>query len=145
MTHSPNPLRFSGPEIWFDSLPHFWTQYYLEYLEADYPRLIVRFEDLHFWGKELIDTVCQCAGGTARHPNKEFKYIVGTAKWGGTHTSKTNMVTAMIKYGSDKNRFNGLSQAEMDFAASVLTPEWMNLFQYKVPQKQQDSLMVARV
>eukprot|EP00529_Nitzschia_sp_RCC80_P020478 CAMPEP_0113467018 /NCGR_PEP_ID=MMETSP0014_2-20120614/14589_1 /TAXON_ID=2857 /ORGANISM="Nitzschia sp." /LENGTH=382 /DNA_ID=CAMNT_0000359295 /DNA_START=427 /DNA_END=1575 /DNA_ORIENTATION=+ /assembly_acc=CAM_ASM_000159 len=137
-THKPNPLRFSGPEIWFDSLAHFWAQYYAEYLDADYPRLLVRFEDIHFHVKELIDRVCQCAGGVARHPEGGFKYILGSAKWGGTHTSKTNMVTAMIKYGSNKNRFKGMSGEDMEFAATVFNARLMNLFQYEMPQHQKE-------
>ena len=28
----------------FDSIAHFWSQWYNEYLEADFPRLIIRFE-----------------------------------------------------------------------------------------------------
>ena len=138
-THVPNRLRFSGPELWFDSLAHFWTKYYQEYIDADYPRLIVRFEDIHFHTKELIDTICQCAGGIARDPDGHFTYILDSAKSGGTHTSKTNMVTAMIKYGNGKNRLKGMNQEEIEFAASVFTSKLMNLFQYEMPAREEQS------
>ena len=54
---------------------------YKEYLDADYPRLIVRFEDLQFHAKEMVDLVCQCAGAKAKN-NGEFAYIVDSGKWG---------------------------------------------------------------
>lgn len=145
-THEMNQVKVVhyNPDTYFDSLVHYWAQWYREYLEADYPRLMIRFEDLHFHAKELIDTICQCAGGVARDPQGDFQFISDSAKWGAAHTkSKTNMVTAMIKYGHDKNRFNGMSDEDIDFATTVLTPEWMNLFQYEMPKRQQEALAAA--
>ena len=93
-----------NPWIEFDSLIHFWAQWYKEYLEADYPRLLVRFEDLQFHAKEVIDIVCQCAGAVPRNEDTVFRYVVDSAKWGPAHSDRTsNMVTTMIKYGTDKN------------------------------------------
>lgn len=76
------------PIVEFKSLAHYWTQWYTEYMEADYPRLIVRFEDLQFHAKEMINIVCQCAGAVPRDPNAEFTYIVDAAKWGNGHRGK---------------------------------------------------------
>jgi hypothetical protein len=123
-----------NPWIQFDSLIHFWAQWYKEYLEADYPRLLVRFEDLQFHAKELIDIVCQCAGAVPRNEDEVFRYVVDSAKWGPAHRDRTsNMVTTMIKYGTDKNRFQGMTEADKKVASSVLTPELMELFGYEIP------------
>jgi hypothetical protein len=119
----------------FDSLAHFWMQWYKEYLEADYPRLLVRFEDLQFHAKELIDIICQCANGVPRKDDGIFRYVVDSAKWGPAHNDRsTNMVTAMIKYGSDRDRFKGMTEEDKIVASSVLTPEVMDLFGYELPE-----------
>ena len=41
----------------------------------------VRFEDLQFNVKEMIDQVCRCAGAVPREEGK-FTYIVDSGKWG---------------------------------------------------------------
>jgi hypothetical protein len=70
------------PPVQFKSLVHFWSEWYRQYLDADFPRLIVRFEDLLFHPKEMIDIVCQCAGAVSKDEGK-FEYIEDkNAKWG---------------------------------------------------------------
>lgn len=76
------------PAVTYDSLAHYWTAWYKDYLDADYPRLIVRFEDLQFHAKEMITLVCECAGAVPRDPNAEFTYIVDSGKWGPGHRGK---------------------------------------------------------
>ena len=41
----------------------------------------VRFEDLQFNVKGMIDQVCRCAGAVPREEGK-FTYIVDSGKWG---------------------------------------------------------------
>jgi hypothetical protein len=38
------------------SLAHFWSEWYGEYMDADFPRIMVRFEDLLFYGKEVTES-----------------------------------------------------------------------------------------
>ena len=38
-----------------DSLAHFWSEWYRLYLDADFPRIMVRFEDMLFHAKEVIE------------------------------------------------------------------------------------------
>ena len=121
------------PPAEFKSLAHYWGEWYKQYLEADYPRLIVRFEDIQFHAKELIETVCQCAGAVPRHDDAIFRYVVDSAKWGAAHKSSTNMISAMVKYGSDEQRFTGMSEADFLVAKEVFTPELMELFGYEMP------------
>jgi len=96
-------------------------------------RLIVRFEDLQFHAKEMVDLVCQCAGAESKNDG-DFTYIVDSGKWGAGHQGKqTNLISAMIKYGTDKNRFSGMTKEDLELAATVLDPELMKLFQYEIP------------
>jgi hypothetical protein len=124
-----------NPPIYFDSLADYWGQWYKEYLEADYPRLIVRFEDIQFHAKELIEVICQCAGAVPREDDALFRYVVDSAKWGLAHKSNSNMISAMVKYGTDKNRFDGMTEADWTIAKEVFTPELMELFGYELPEK----------
>ena len=48
----------------------------------------MRFEDLQFHAKEMINLVCECAGAVPRDPNGEFTYIVDSGKWGPGHRGK---------------------------------------------------------
>lgn len=49
--------------VHYDSLVHLWSDWYNDYLNATYPRLIVRYEDLLFNLEPIINTICKCAGG----------------------------------------------------------------------------------
>lgn len=46
----------------FDSLAHVWSKWYREYVQADFPRLIVRFEDLIFHTEEVLREIKDCVG-----------------------------------------------------------------------------------
>mmetsp|Transcript_14545 Transcript_14545/g.35168 ORF Transcript_14545/g.35168 Transcript_14545/m.35168 type:complete len:365 (+) Transcript_14545:762-1856(+) len=129
---------------YFDSLAHYWTQWYEQYLHADYPRLMVRFEDLQFHSRDMVDAICQCAGGVARNQDASFSYVVDSAKsfgpgHGGKKQVKTNMISAMIKYGSDTHRLDSLTKEDMEFAATHFNPAFMELFEYNVPEVPQSS------
>ena len=128
----PIKVKYNPPAN-YTSLAHYWAQWYKEYLEADYPRLIVRFEDIQFHAKELVETVCQCAGAVSREDDALFRYVVDSAKWGAAHKSHTNMVSAMVKYGSEENRFKGMREVDWLVAKEGFTPEIMDLFGYKMP------------
>jgi len=127
-----------NPVIEFDSLADYWVQWYKEYLEADYPRLIIRFEDIQFHARELVETIAQCAGAEPRNADALFRYVVDTAKWGKAHSSKSNMISIMAKYGTDKNRFKGFKETDWLVAEEVFTPEIMDLFGYEMPKKLRD-------
>lgn len=121
--------------LFFDSLADYWAQWYKEYLEADYPRLIVRFEDIQYHARELVEAVCQCAGAEAREDDGLFRYVVDSAKWGAAHQSKSNMISAMVKYGTDEHRFDGMKNLDWEVAEEVFQPELMNLLGYEIPER----------
>jgi hypothetical protein len=122
-----------NPSATFDSLAHLWSEWYRQYFDADYPRLMVRFEDLQFNVKEMIDLVCQCAGAEPRNDGK-FTYVVDSGKWGPGHKgNQTNLISAMVKYGTDKKRFSGMTKEDLIYASEHLDPELMQIFQYEMP------------
>ena len=126
------------PPMNYESLAHYWSQWYWEYVDFDYPRLIIRFEDLQFHPREVTDIVCQCAGGVAKSEGGGFAYIVDSAKsFGPGHgpqkQEKTNMITGMIKYGTGAGRLNKLSKEDLEYARKHFDPELMKLFEYNIP------------
>lgn len=135
----PVRLDYGGdhslPITSYDSLAHLWSEWYRQYVEdADYPRLIVRYEDLMYYPKQLIPQVCACAGGVPMED--EFTYLVDSAKWGpghGREETRTSLITAMIKYGNAEKRLRGYTDEDLQLAHVGLSEDLMNLFQYNRP------------
>ena len=114
-----------GPS--WPSLVHLWNDWYRGYFDADSPRIIIRFEDTLFHGKEVMRQVCECGG--AQQPS-QLSYVVDEAKWDHTH-AQSNMVTAIIKYGTESNRYRNMTNEDLLFAHKSLSPELMEEFHYK--------------
>jgi len=67
----------------YDSLAHVWSEWYRQYVYGvDYPRIIVRYEDLMYYPRELTQQVCECAGGVPLEEDGKFTFLVDSAKWG---------------------------------------------------------------
>lgn len=118
-----------------DSILHLWNDYYREYLEASFPRLIVRIEDLIFHPEEVVKAVCECAGGSMRNDGK-FRYIVNSAKKGEYAHGKerTGFVDAIIKYGSAERRYESFKfSSDLEFIRDNLDSELLHLLGYEPP------------
>lgn len=136
--HVPVAVQYPEFVSKHDSLVHLWNDWYNEYADAKFPRLIVRFEDLIFHAKNVTETVCQCAGGEMK--NHGFQYIVDSAKKGvGAHgkmEERTSMIQAIIRYGKDSSRLSGFKEEDLEFARKNLDPKLMEFFGYQhAPQK----------
>ena len=118
------PVHMGGG-ITFPSLVHYWNDWYYSYLTADFPRLIIRFEDTLFRSAEVMEQVCKCAGGETR---PKFLYHVGEAK---KHAHKqNNFISAMIKYGTAKDRFRNMTEEDLLYARNNLNPKLMSALRY---------------
>lgn len=117
----------------WDSLAHLWTSWYQQYYkDADFPRLVVRFEDFVFYPKEVTRQICTCAGGTIRD-GQDFIYQVNSAKHGPGHgTALTSWVSAMVRYGSyGHHRLKGMTPQDLQLADSMLDLEMMQALSYQ--------------
>jgi hypothetical protein len=65
---NPAKTRWGNYSREWDSLAHVWSDFYREYEEATYPRLVIRFEDVLFHTEAVVDQIRQCAGGVWKHP-----------------------------------------------------------------------------
>jgi hypothetical protein len=129
------PVRVKYPEFvqQHDSLVGFWNDWYNDYMNASFPRLIVRFEDLVFHAKDVVTQVCHCAGGEMK--KKKFTYIVDSAKKGdaahGPQEARTSLVDAMIRYGKDTGRLKYMTKDDLQYAREHLDPKLMEFFNYQ--------------
>mmetsp|Transcript_4339 Transcript_4339/g.10475 ORF Transcript_4339/g.10475 Transcript_4339/m.10475 type:complete len:513 (-) Transcript_4339:187-1725(-) len=122
------------------SLAHFYSDWYSDYLGSDIPRVVVRFEDLLFHGEEVARAMCECGGGVPVPDNErsgKFVHVSESAKTGptahGPLKDRTNLVGALIKYGSFEHRTDNMTPDDLEAARRYLDPEIMEKFGYRHP------------
>jgi hypothetical protein len=118
-----NDTRFTSH---YDSLTDLWTKWNRQYLEADYPRLIIRYEDTLFHAEKVMELLGQCAGLPTATP---FRYRLAAGK---DHGNSTDFVTAMAKYGTGSGRYAGLVPKDLKHARKTLDSELMSIFHYQI-------------
>ena len=105
----------------------------VEYLQAKFPYLLVRFEDLIYHPKQVVQTICECAGGEMNRG--DFQYITGSAKKGvgahGAESERTGYLQALSRYGKNEGRAKGMEESDLAFARKFLDSELMKKFQYR--------------
>jgi hypothetical protein len=135
----PVVIHYSEFDRTHDSMIDHWNDYYHEYYDQTrFSRLIVRYEDLIFHPKQVVQTVCECAGGELKQNlGHGFEYIVDSAKITEGHGSaKTGYVDAIIRYGSSKFprwKSGGMTDDDRKYATEHLDPAMMNYFGYRFP------------
>ena len=115
----------------YDSLAGLWNEWYGDYFDiTEYPRLIVRFEDVMISPKEVVTKVCECGGGIIKG---EFKMVADAAKKGAAHKGSSGLVSALTRYGDPKKRVEGMEKADLDYARQHLRDDLMEAFGYHHP------------
>lgn len=156
-------VKYHSENRQHESLAHMWTDWYKDYYDADYPRLMVRLEDLVFYPHETLKQICECAngvggdgeaGGKAGEEGR-FSYVgdenlelslgssIQSTKNDNGATDRihgkdrTGLLGAMAKHAgphSDVHRTTGMTQDDLDFARGVLgESETVSFFGYGVP------------
>ena len=137
MATIPVHVKYKSLTTHHTSLAHMWNDWYGEYVEADFPRIFVRMEDLVFHARNVTETICKCVGG--RLWKRGFRYVTDSAKEGEINERQyeTTMLDAMIRYGSAKSlhRTQGMTKEDKDYARSVLRTDLMEMFGYNHPQE----------
>jgi hypothetical protein len=115
----------SGPS--WDSLIHYWNDWYQSYYDARWPRLMVRFEDTLYQPRTTMELVCSCGGGTVA---ETFRYVLGEAK--PDHRQEQNdRVGAMVKYGTSAGRYHNLTDQDITFVRRHVNATLLSVFQYR--------------
>jgi hypothetical protein len=88
-------------------------------------------EDLIFFGKNVTETLCQCGGGSPRQ--KRFHHIASSAKLGTAQhgNDKTSLLSAIIQYGTDRGRLQGMTSKDLQVTHDILDPTLMDMFHYQ--------------
>ena len=64
----------SGRSVEYNSLVDMWNTFYNDYINAEFPHIIVRYEDLLLYADDIIPQLCSCAGGKVVNATKRHTY-----------------------------------------------------------------------
>jgi len=115
-----------------DTLVGFWNDWYGDYIAAkEFPRIIVRYEDILFHTTEVVQQICKCGGGTLK-TDGIISLIAASAKGSeGAHAGANGLLSAILRYGNPTARIEGMTKDDLDFAGSHLRKDLMNIFHYQ--------------
>ena len=108
----------------YDSLPGFWSTWYRYYLEDDRPRIFVRYEDLLFHAKSVLEQIVDCIGVDMP---ENVQYFTDKAK---KHGNSRGFVDAIQRYGSPQARLEHLNAPNIELTRKSLDDELMRLLHY---------------
>jgi hypothetical protein len=116
------------------SMVDVWNTYYGDWLKADFPKVVIRFEDLLVHAETVVEKLCTCAGGTLK-PGP-FKYEKDSAKEKQglkAHIGSNGLIQSIEKYGSKSYRVKMYTPQDLDFAKKELDKDLMEMFRYTEP------------
>merc|ERR1712048_36239 len=129
----PGPLANTGGNHEgeeFKSLPHLWSDFIMEYMDAKFPLLVVRYEDLLYDPVSLIGAICTCLGGKANE-GKKFNILESAAKWGAGHGDYGNNRSQVGRYEKEAVRLRRELDAEdRRFLQKAIDERILDYFHY---------------
>jgi len=127
----PIPDKSNKTFVEYTSLVDLWNVWYRDWHNVDFPRLMVRFEDLMFHAEDTVTEICKCGGGTMR--SKKLRYVEDSAKGqGGPHAGSAGFLASLITYGNSTLRNEGIltDARDLEYARKHLDKELMDMFGY---------------
>ena len=124
------------------SMVDLWNTYYGDWINSDFPKVIVRFEDLLVHAEAVVEKICDCVGGTMEPNNGgfvipgPFKYEQESAKTKGgkAHAGSNGLVSSLVKYGTMSNRIKSFKPEDLEYARKELNKDIMAMFKYTDPR-----------
>jgi hypothetical protein len=115
------------------TLLHLWNDWYRDYYFNSKHYLMIRFEDLLWHPRSVVEAIRDCVGAVYKGPL--FVHVVDQSKWEHVreYGPQSNLISAMIKHGSRQRRIRGMTRADLEVAAAVLDDELLRIFQYQRP------------
>jgi hypothetical protein len=113
----------------YDSLADMWTQWHLDYWSrrSQSPTVFVRYEDFLFHREAAMSEIAKRMMNGTSTMTTSVKYRMNSAK---IHGSSTNLVSAVIRYGTPRGRYQGMSTEDLRYAAKALDPQLLRMFHY---------------
>jgi hypothetical protein len=125
------PVKVQFPEytLQFDSLLHLYSDYYQQYLRAEYSRLFVRFEDMLIDAPGVLSQIAECTG-IPFDPIQKMMWKTQSSK---KHGSGTTFLEAIWKTADRIDRIKSLTPEDLQYVHRYMDPELLHLFQYQLP------------
>lgn len=108
------------------TLLHLWKDWYNDYIRSNQPYLMVRWEDLVFRPRDVVNVIRHCTGAIWKESS--FVHVVDQAKWEHVRElgPQSNWISAMIKHAHPPRRWRRLTAADWNLARSILYWEASN-------------------
>jgi hypothetical protein len=128
--------------ITYPSLADWWSTWNRDYYQATSAaetgprRLMIRFEDLLFFAPQVLAAIRDCIGWSSANSSRAKEHarssslpnhLLGAAK---DHGWSSDMVSALIQYGTTQGRHKGLARVDKEYVQTALDAELMNVFHY---------------
>lgn len=135
MKYMPVHAKYkSDLQLKYPSIVHLWNDWYNSYVNTtDFPRLVVRMEDVVFRAEVVLPKVCECFGGRWRHQDRnEVRYHTEVANQNtGIDTSAgSGLLRSIIRYGNRNKRRQHYQVIQFEAARQLLDPKLMAMFGY---------------
>lgn len=118
---------------YYTSLADLWSQWNQQYIEAEFPRILIRFEDTLFHAEQVMYEIKQCLGlldpsnQTDAPQEIPFEYFLDKSKKSPT---TADFATALSKYGRASGRYDSITEEDRAYLQTALDPRLMQLFHY---------------
>lgn len=126
----PVKLVYKNVTTQYESLAHMWKEWYQEYFDAEYPRLMIRLEDLVFHPYELLSSVCKCVDGEM--VDREDFSLVGESSKNHGDIQGTGLRSAFSLH-LYSNRTAGMSNEDIAYAENTLKDSLTSTLGYENP------------
>ena len=134
--YSPVRVEYKAGTMYHQSLVHMWRDWYEDYYQSKFPRLMIRLEDLVFHPESVVEQVCDCIGGIFAPEGLQLQGEAPESKTGGGHAvNPTDLTGAMIKHVFS-NRTKGMNDADLQETIKILSSDehsMMDVFGYTHP------------
>jgi hypothetical protein len=125
--------------VQWTSMAHMWNDWNRQYLEADVPRLIVRYEDTLYHAEHVFRAISECAGLPLKHD--DFRPYIYKANAEGTEEQAVHsrdavlndLIVSLNKNGIYKDRYGNMIAEDIQYTKQHLDPELLDLFHYVNP------------
>ncbi len=126
----PLNVRYRNEVARHESLVHFWEAWYHEYYQAEFPRLIIRLEDLVFHPYKTLQSICDCVEGNMTS-EKEFTLLAESVKNysdpAHSKTRKTDLLSSFFLH-LRSNRTSGMTLEDVVFSKNFLADSRVRQF-----------------
>merc|ERR1712014_483168 len=106
------------------------SDFIMEYMDATFPLLVVRYEDLLYDPESVIGAICTCLGGRANQGEK-FNILESAAKWGAGHGDYGNNRSQVDRYEKEAVRLRReLDNEDLVFLRQTIDERILDYFHY---------------